>query len=91
MKAKMARNQHPESHFWETQEGQKWLARLVAATLFHFAIKRAIGLESWSDFIKTLYNITHFGVSATALRGIQVQIEEQIIKYGQVHEQKGAH
>ncbi len=85
MKAKIARNQHPESHFWETKEGQKWLARLVSATLFHFAIKRGIGLESLSDFLKTLQIETHFGVSATALRGVQVQIEEQIIQYGQIH------
>ncbi len=90
MKAKIARDQHPESHFWETEEGQKWLARLVCSTLFHFAIKRGIGLESLSDFLKTLQIDTHFGVSATALRGVQSQIEEQVIKYGQIHSQEGA-
>jgi hypothetical protein len=28
------RNGHPESWFWETEEGRRWLTRLVVATLY---------------------------------------------------------
>jgi hypothetical protein len=30
------RNSHPESWFWETEDGRQWLTRLVVATLYTF-------------------------------------------------------
>ncbi len=34
------RNQHPESWFWETEEGHQLLIRLVIAVLYFFGLKR---------------------------------------------------
>ena len=31
--AMASRNQHPESWFWETEDGRRWLIRLVVAVL----------------------------------------------------------
>ena len=33
------RNKHPESHLWETEEGQAWLRILVIAILYIFGLK----------------------------------------------------
>jgi hypothetical protein len=90
LKAKEKRNQHPESHLWETKEGLVWLLRLVVATLLHFGIKRGVGLESISDFFKCLRINTHVGVSPTAMRAVQKELESWIMEYGKVHQEQGA-
>ncbi|WP_089941409.1 helix-turn-helix domain-containing protein [Candidatus Entotheonella palauensis] len=43
------RDRHPESWFWETDEGQPWLIRLVIATLYTFGLKRGVGAETLSE------------------------------------------
>lgn len=89
LKAKEKRNQYPESHLWETEEGQEWLKRLVTASLFHFGLKRGVGAESISGFLASLRIQTHVGVSATAIKGVQQELEKQIIGYGQVQQARG--
>jgi hypothetical protein len=42
----LRRDRHPESWFWETDEGQQWLIRLVIATLYTFGLKRGVGAET---------------------------------------------
>jgi DNA-binding IclR family transcriptional regulator len=37
------RGRHPESWLWETEEGRRWLTRLVIATLYTFGLKRGVG------------------------------------------------
>ncbi len=37
------RDVHPESWLWETEEGRRWLTRLVVATLYTFGLKRGRG------------------------------------------------
>jgi AcrR family transcriptional regulator len=89
LKAKERRNQYPESHLWETAEGQQWLSRLVVSSLFHFGFKRGVGAESITAFLEDLRIQTHVGISATALRGVQKRLEKKIIEYGQVHQAQG--
>jgi hypothetical protein len=40
------RQQYPESHFWETAEGQNWLRLLVFGVIYYFGIKGGIGADS---------------------------------------------
>ena len=40
------RNQYPESHFWEREEGDQWGCVLGCATVYVFGIMRGIGAES---------------------------------------------
>ena len=37
------RDIQPESWWWETAEGRRWLTRLVVATLYPFGLKRGVG------------------------------------------------
>ena len=38
------RDRSPESWLWETEEGRRWLMRLLVATLYTFGLKRGVGL-----------------------------------------------
>src|SRR3989442_12949495 len=40
------RDTHPESWWWETEEGHWWLIGLVGATLYTFGLKRGVGAET---------------------------------------------
>jgi hypothetical protein len=47
--AMVRRNRHPESWFWETEDGRQWLTRLVVATLYTFGLKRGVGMDTMSE------------------------------------------
>ena len=64
------RNNHPESWFWETEEGRQWLRRLVVATLYIFGLKRGVGLDTMSEFFARLHLETQAGCSPSALRQV---------------------
>jgi len=51
----VGRNQHPESWFWETEEGRRWFIRFVVAVLYHFGLKRGVGAETISAFFACLH------------------------------------
>jgi len=59
------RNSHPESWFWETEEGRQWLTRLVVATLYTFGLKRGVGLDTISEFFARLHLETQIGCSVS--------------------------
>src|SRR6516164_10655794 len=63
------RDVHPESWWWETEDGRQWLTRLVVATLYTFGLKRGVGLDTISEFFMRLHLATQVGCSASALRG----------------------
>ncbi|MEA1969638.1 MAG: DUF6399 domain-containing protein [Thermodesulfobacteriota bacterium] len=86
--AMLKRNQHPESEFWETEEGRHFLCRLVSAVLFEFCIKGGVGTERASGFFKRICVDTHVGVSPTALRGKLKHIEELVIEYQRIQEKQ---
>jgi len=77
------RLQYPESHLWETPEGQAWLRLLVFAVIYCFGIKGGIGADSLSVFFHLLRLEKQIGCSASALRQLEVQVKEKIIAYGE--------
>jgi DNA-binding IclR family transcriptional regulator len=67
LKQAMARrDRHPESWLWETEDGRRWLTRLVVATLYTFSLKRGVGLETISEFCTHLRLETQMGCSPSA-------------------------
>jgi hypothetical protein len=79
------RNTHPESLFFETEEGAQWLRRLVFAVLFEFGVKSNQGADNLSDFFKRLNLDKHIGVSPTALRTILAKMELHLARYQEIH------
>src|SRR5512145_2510844 len=63
------RDGHPESWLWETEDGRRWLTRLIVATLYTFGLKRGVGMETMSEFFARLHLETQVGCSPSALRG----------------------
>lgn len=80
------RNQHPESVYWETEAGQKWLMILLCATLYTFGIRCGIGMETICEFFKCLRLENHLGVSSSSLQRSVNEIEKIILEYKEAHE-----
>ena len=55
------RTSHPESWWWETEDGRRWLSRLVVATLSTFGLKRGVGLDTMREFFARLRLATQDG------------------------------
>jgi len=83
------RARHPESWFWETEEGRGWLIRLVVAVLYIFGLKRGVGAETISEFFAHLRLETHVGCSPSALRGVMQALEQVILETAAAWEHKG--
>ncbi len=82
------RNCHPESWFWETEEGQKWLNLLVVAILYEFAVGEGVGAGKLSSFFKRIRLEKHVGSSPTALLNQIRRLECLLSDYQQVHEEQ---
>lgn len=76
--ARKKRDQHPESWFWETDEGYAWLHRWVFATIYMFSIRRSIGPGHLSEYFAMLHVDTHVGISESALRKL-IHVMENLI------------
>ena len=76
--ARKKRDQHPESWFWETDEGYAWLHRCVFATIYKFGVQRSIGPGHLSEYFAMLRIGTHVGISESALR-TQIHVMENLI------------
>ena len=83
------RDTHPESWWWETEEGRCWLIRLVVATLYTFGLKRGVGAETISEFFGRLRLETHVGCSPSALRGVMHALEHVILETATAWEHEG--
>ena len=83
------RNSHPESWFWETEEGRQWLRRLVVATLYIFGLKRGVGLDTMSEFFARLHLQTQAGCSPSALRQVMQTLETALLETAEAWEQDG--
>jgi uncharacterized protein DUF6399/IclR-like helix-turn-helix domain-containing protein len=83
------RGRHPESWLWETEDGRRWLARLVGATLYTFGLKRGVGLDTLSEFFARLRLETQVGCSPSALRGVMEAWVDTIGETAQGWEQDG--
>jgi hypothetical protein len=62
--AKKRRQKYPESHLWETTEGDAWLRLLVFGVVYCFGIKGGIGADSLSAFLHLLHLEQRIGCSA---------------------------
>lgn len=90
LKSLVKRGQHPESHLWETEEGQAWLRRLVIAMIYVFGLKGNQGAERMSEFLKRIHVDTHVGVSPSALRNMMKGMEEQVVAFQKMQEAEQA-
>src|SRR5712691_11093418 len=83
------RDRSPESWLWETEDGRRWLTRLLAATLYTFGLKRGVGLETISEFFTHLHLATQMGCSPSALRGVMQTWEAALLETAAAWEQDG--
>jgi hypothetical protein len=83
------RDRHPESWWWETEEGRQWLARLVVATLSLCGLKRGVGMATLSEFFARLRLETQVGCSPSALRGVMQTLEATLVETAATWEQDG--
>ena len=78
--AMAGRDRHPESWFWESEEGHRWLIRLVVAVLYTFGLKRGVGAETMRAFFACLHLEQHVGCSPSTLRAVMDKLELIIIE-----------
>ena len=83
------RGGYPESWLWETEDGRRWLTRLVVATLYTFGLTRGVGLDTISTFFARLRLASQIGRSPTALRGVMQMVEATILETAAAWEQDG--
>jgi hypothetical protein len=83
------RDRYPESSFWATPAGRAWLMRLVAATLFEFGLKRGVGAETLSEFVRRLRLEGHVGCSPSAWRTVMHLLERLLLEIATAWEQDG--
>jgi len=84
------RDKYPESHLWETAEGQAWLRRMVIAMLYEFGVKGNQGAERMSEFLKRIRVDTHVGSSPSALRNMVQQMEKALADFQREQEAQQA-
>ncbi len=89
MQAMERRGVHPESWWWETEEGRRWLTRLVVATLYLFGLKRGVGIDTLSEFFVLLRLETQVGCSPSALRGVMQALEAALLETVGAWEKEG--
>ncbi|ASC72638.1 hypothetical protein XM38_035960 [Halomicronema hongdechloris C2206] len=81
-------HQYPEAALWQTDVGEEWLKRLVVATIYVFGLTRGVGAESLSECFYKL-GLEHFiGVSVSSLRHLQTVLEEKVLGYQQVQQER---
>jgi hypothetical protein len=80
---------HPESWLWETEEGRRWLTRLIVATLYTFGLKRGVGMDTMSEFFTRLRLERQVGCSPSALRSVMQALEAAILETAGSWEQDG--
>jgi hypothetical protein len=83
------RGSHPESWWWETEEGRQWLTRLVVATLYTFGLKRGVGMDTMHEFFARLHLATQVGCSPSALRRVMQTLEATILETAATWEKEG--
>jgi hypothetical protein len=83
------RGRPPESWWWETEEGRRWLTRLVGATLDTFGLKRGVGMDTLREFFARRRLETPRGCSPSALRGVMEALVDTMGETPQGWEQAG--
>jgi len=80
------RNIYPESHLWETEEGVKFIHRLVIAAILVFGVMCGVGAGKISFFFKLIQIFTHVAISESSVRNIAHEIENKLIEFQKLHE-----
>ena len=80
------RNIYPESHLWETEEGQNIMHRLVIAVILVFGVMCGAGAGKIRFFFKLIRIFTHVGISESSIRNIADEIEKELIEFQKRHE-----
>jgi len=83
------RDHHPESWWWETDDGRCWCIRLVVATLSTFGLTRGVGADTISAFCGRLHLETHVGCAPSALRGVRQALAHVILATAAAWEHEG--
>ena len=91
LKSQKKRDKYPESHLWETNEGQDWLNMMFCAAIYEFGLKGGNGAERISAFFNRIRVNTHIGVSPTAIRTKLRKLEELAAEYQDYQEKKQSH
>lgn len=81
------RNLYPESHLWETVEGQKFIHRLVIAAILVFGVMCGVGAGKIGFFFKLIRIFTHVGISESSIRNIAREIENKLIEFQKEQEE----
>jgi hypothetical protein len=88
-RAMAGRGRHPESWFWESEEGRRWFIRLVVAVLYHFGLKRGVGADTMRAFFACLHLEQQVGCSPSTLRAVMEQLERLILETTEGWEREG--
>jgi len=80
------RNIFLESHLWETEEGQKFIHRLVIVTIMIFGVMCGVGAGKIRFFFKLIRIFTHVGISESSIRNMADDIEKLFIEFQKQHE-----
>src|SRR3989442_32155 len=83
------RNGHPEAWFWDTEEGHRWLIRLVVAALYHFGLTRGVGAETMRAFFACLPLEQQVGGAPSTLRAVLEQLEHLMLETTEAWEGAG--
>jgi hypothetical protein len=90
LKQAMARrDRHPASWLWETEDGRRWLTRLVVAALDTFGLMRGVGLETISAFFTPLRLETQRGCAPSALGRVRQALETAMLATTEAWEHDG--
>jgi hypothetical protein len=81
------RDQFPESHLWETEEGQAWLHRPVLATVYEFGLKGNQGADRMAEFFKRIRVDSQLGISPSALGTLMGRMGAELAEFQQQQEQ----
>ena len=82
------RNLHPESYFWETDEGYAWLCHLYFGAILFFGVHCCIGAEKLSAFFKLIRLEKHIGISPSTIKVICTKACDLLEEYRRQQEQK---
>ena len=80
------RDKYPESHLWETEEGQEWLRIMVLAVIYVFGLKGNQGAERMNEFFERTRLDGHIGASASSLRSMRHEIEKLLVEFQRTQE-----
>jgi len=83
------RNTHPESWFWDTEEGRQWVRWLGVATLSIFGRKRGVGLDTMSECFARRPLETQAGCAPSALRQVRQTWEAALLETAEAWDQDG--